>query len=177
MRLYSVDAWTIEGGEARIARDRDAYEDLFALHVPGAVTVAYLMTGDRALAEDLAQEAFVKIMGRFADRRPPEAFSAYLRKTVINLCKSHHRREKVRRAHLNGSVRDPMVSPAPEAPDDELRPLLLALPHLQRAAIVLRFYEDLSESEAARLLDCSEGAVRSAVFRGMTTLREQLGAK
>ncbi|MEA2461018.1 MAG: hypothetical protein QOH90_1195 [Actinomycetota bacterium] len=163
-------------GESPIAEDRDGYADLYARHVPGAVTVAYLMTGDRQVAEDLAQEAFVKIMGRFADRRPPDAFSSYLRKTVINLSKSHHRKEKVRRAHANGSV-PADHSPPPEPPDDELRPLLLRLPHLQRAAIVLRFYEDMSESDSARLLDCSEGAVRSAVFRGMQTLRQQLGAE
>jgi RNA polymerase sigma factor (sigma-70 family) len=171
-----VDASTIEWGEARIGRNRDAYGDLYALHVPGAVTVAYLMTGNRPLAEDLAQEAFVKIMGRFADRRPPEAFAGYLRKTVINLCRSHHRKEKVRRTHLESSSAESMTTSPPADPDDELRPLLLRLPHLQRAAIVLRFYEDLSESQTAELLECSEGAVRSAVFRGMKTLRDKLGA-
>jgi RNA polymerase sigma factor (sigma-70 family) len=171
-----VNVLAAEWGEKRIGTDRDAYADLYALHVPGAVTLAYLLTGDRALAEDLAQEAFVKIMGRFADRRPPEAFSSYLRKTVINLTKSHHRREKVRRVHLDGSAPE-LSSPPPDVPDDELRPLLLRLPHLQRAAIVFRYFEDLSEAEAARLLDCSEGAVRSAVFRGMKTLRDQLGAE
>lgn len=173
------------GPSATAKRDLDlekrheSMEELFALHSPRAVTLAYLITGEKALAEDLSQEAFVRVMGRFADRRGPEAFCGYLRKTIINLSRSHFRRQRIYDRAVGGPhpVIDTTDNSQPDALDDELRPLLLRLPHMQRAAIVLRFYEDLSESEAARLLGCSEGAIRSAVYRGMQTLRRQLGSE
>jgi RNA polymerase sigma factor (sigma-70 family) len=114
-------------------------------------------------------------MARFADRRSPEAFRAYLKKTVLNLTRSHHRREGLRRSHLlrAGQASSPSVM-EPSSGSSDLNQLLLLMPHRQRAAIVLRYYEDLSESETARLLGCSEGAVRSAVFRGMQHLRQAI---
>src|SRR2546427_12537883 len=87
---------------ARLGRagDRDLAE-LYRRHVPGAVRLAYLMTGDQVLAEDLAQEAFVRLTGRFAHIRNPDAFPAYLRRTVVNLVKNHYRRLGVERTHLD----------------------------------------------------------------------------
>jgi RNA polymerase sigma factor (sigma-70 family) len=81
------------------AGERDLAE-LYRRHVPGAVRLAYLMTGDRVLAEDLAQDAFVRLTGRFAHIRNPDAFPAYLRRTVVNLVKNHYRRLKMERSHL-----------------------------------------------------------------------------
>ncbi len=62
--------------------------------------LAYLLTGDRELAQDLAQDAFVKVLGRFHDLRNRDAFWWYLRRTVVNLANSHFRRRRVERAWL-----------------------------------------------------------------------------
>ena len=90
-------------------------EDLYAAHGAEALRLAYLMTGDRALAEDLAQEAFVRLLKGFHNLRNPDAFRAYLLRTVMNLTKSHFRKSKrerefaQRRTHLptEGSGRVP----------------------------------------------------------------------
>src|SRR4029453_19264702 len=116
------------------------------------------LTGDASLAEDLAHEAFIKVAGRFHHLRNPEAFAAYLRKTVVNLSMSHHRRKRVEREHLARESSRPPATPG-EPPDvegrDELRSALLALPERQRAAVVLRYYEDLPEQQVAQAMGCS----------------------
>ena len=74
--------------------------ELYERNAPGAVRLAYLITSDPDLAQDIAQEAFVRVAGRFRHLRVPEAFDAYLRRTVVNLCNSHFRHERVARAAL-----------------------------------------------------------------------------
>ncbi|HEX2196344.1 MAG TPA: sigma factor, partial [Actinomycetota bacterium] len=66
-------------------------------HIRGAVRLAYLVTGDEQQAQDIAQEAFVRIAGRFQDLRSPDAFPAYLRTTVLNLARGHLRRLRTQR--------------------------------------------------------------------------------
>src|SRR5439155_12394730 len=81
--------------------------ELFTRQLPRAVAIAYLMTGDRGIAEDLAQEAFIRLTGRFRHLRSPDAFDAYLRRTVVNLSISHLRRRRVERAYLERERRLP----------------------------------------------------------------------
>jgi len=158
----------IEGG--RLAQ-------LYRLYIDEAFRLAFLLTGNRALSEDLAQDAFVRLMGRFIHLRRPGDFSAYLRKTVVNLVNSHFRRRRVEERYLRGqsSGRAPQI----EGPDlgarDQMRLALLSLPERQRTAIVLRFYEDLSDSQTADIMRCRPGTVRSLVSRGMETLRPLVG--
>ena len=71
-------------------------------HLPGAVRVASLITGDADLAQDIAHDAFLRSVGRFRHLRQPEAFEAYLRRAVVNACTSHFRRRKVEAAYLRG---------------------------------------------------------------------------
>jgi RNA polymerase sigma-70 factor (sigma-E family) len=150
--------------------------DLYRMHAPGAVRLAYLITGDAALAEDLAHDAFVKITGRFADLRDPDAFGPYLRRTVVNLANSHFRRRRRERDRLERIGREP-VAPG-FAPDEgtraELWEALLALPMRQRSAIVLRFYEDFSEQQTAEMLGCAIGTVKSLVSRGLEAMRGEV---
>jgi RNA polymerase sigma factor (sigma-70 family) len=155
-------------------------EDLYARHLPEATRLAFLLTRDAATAEDLAQEAFIRVAGRLRHLRTPDAFSAYLRRTVVNLCISHHRREKVARAYAERErARSVGREPASGLPDvetnDELRTVLAELPDRQRAAIVLRFYADLTDEQIAEALRCSIGAARALVFRAMETLRGRIG--
>ena len=116
--------------------------------------------------------------GRFRHLRFPDAFASYLRKTVVNRCMSLHRRGRVERAYVasqSGRPQEESAEPPDLATRDQLRTALRTLPIRQRAAIVLRYYHDLSEHQVADALDCSPAAARSLVLRGMTTLREQIG--
>jgi RNA polymerase sigma-70 factor (sigma-E family) len=150
--------------------------DLYRIHAPAAVRLAYLITGDSALAEDLAHDAFIKITGRFADLRDPDAFGPYLRRTVVNLANSHFRRRRRERDRFERISREP-VAPG-VMPDEgaraELWHALGALPARQRAAIVLRFYEDLSELQTAEVLGCPIGTVKSLVSRGLEAMRGEV---
>jgi RNA polymerase sigma-70 factor (sigma-E family) len=155
--------------------ERSSLGELYARHAPEGIRLAFLLTGDRALAEDLVQEAFARLVGRLRHLRDLSAFSAYLRRTIVNLSTSHFRRRRVERSYLERSA---MAQESQTNPNEELdatmHEALLRLPERQRAAIVLRFYEDLSDVRTAEVLRCSPGTVRSLVSRGMTTLRSEL---
>jgi len=147
---------------------------LYRQHAAGAVRLAFLLTGDRGLAEDLVHDAFVRLAGRFRDLRNPDAFEWYLRRTVVNLTRSHFRHARVERRYVEGQrLGETDPEPQPDAGEREaLWQALLTLPERQRAAIVLRFYEDLSESQTADVMQCPVGTVKSLVSRGMDRLRE-----
>ena len=150
--------------------------DLYLRHGDEATRLAFLLTGDRALAEDLVQDAFVKLAGRLVHLRDPGAFDAYLRRTVVNLANSHFRRKRLERAYLKrerGSARldDSLPDPGPR---DELWIAMRRLTPRQRAAIVLRYYEDLSEQRVAEILNCRPGTVKSLVSRGLAILRGEI---
>src|SRR5947208_10105937 len=87
------DAYVTEGEGGRLA-------ELYVRHSAEATRLAYMLTGDRQLAEDLVQDAFVRLAGRLVHLRDPGAFDAYLRRTVVNLCNSQFRRRRVERAYL-----------------------------------------------------------------------------
>ena len=132
------------------------------------------MTGDRTLAEDLVQDAFVRVLGRFHDLRRRDAFWWYLRRTIVNLSTSHFRRRRVERAWL-ARQRPEESSPAPHdlGERDLLRRARMTLRTDQRAAIVLRFHEDLSEADTAEALGMPLGTVKSTVSQG-SRLRQVL---
>jgi RNA polymerase sigma-70 factor (sigma-E family) len=152
--------------------------ELYARHAGAAMGLAYLLTGDRFLAEDLAQEAFVRLAGRFRHLRDAGAFEAYLRRTVVNLFTSQLRRRRLERAFLKREAA--RAVPRHEDPDiasrDELWSAVQRLPERQRAAVVLRYYEDLSEREVALTMGCSGAAAKSLIARGMQALRADVGA-
>jgi RNA polymerase sigma-70 factor (sigma-E family) len=151
----------------------DRLSDLYRRHADNAVRLAYLITGDHALAEDLVQDAFVKLAGHLLHLRDTGGFEAYLRRTIVNLANSHFRRRKVERRYtdrqasmLTATGKDPDI-PTREA----ARVALLDLPPRQRTAIVLRFYVDLSEAQTAELMRCRRGTVKSLVSQGLAKLR------
>jgi RNA polymerase sigma-70 factor (sigma-E family) len=147
--------------------------ELYRRHAPSGRRLAYLLTGDTALAEDLVQEAFARLVGRLTHLRDPGAFDAYLRRTIVNLSKNHFRRRSVERSYLAKEAAS--VSGASLEPDvvarEGMRQALLALPARQRAAIVLRYYEDLPDDRIAEVLRCRPGTVRSLITRGVQQLR------
>jgi RNA polymerase sigma-70 factor (sigma-E family) len=166
----------MNGGMAREgALERDRLADLYVAHAPEGIRLAFLLTGDWALADDLVQDAFTRLVGRLQHLRDPGAFGAYLRRTIVNLATSHFRRRRVERAYLEREAAAPSSEGNPnEALDGTMHAVLLRLPQRQRAAIVLRFYEDLSDVQASEILRCSQGTVRSLVSRGMKTLLSEL---
>jgi RNA polymerase sigma factor (sigma-70 family) len=156
--------------------DRGRMEKLYSAYGPEAGRLALLMTGDRELAADLAQEAFIKAAARFYDLRFESSFRAYLRTTVINLTNSHFRHVAVERKHLA------RVAGFPRAPSSEselgdrdlLERALQALPHRQRAAVVLHHCMDLSLKRTAEAMGTTDKAVESLLQRGLAALRTEL---
>jgi RNA polymerase sigma-70 factor (sigma-E family) len=167
--------------EAEVAVERPRstarMAQLYAEHAPRAGRLAYLLTADRELAQDLAQEAFARLIIRFPMVRRADAVDAYLRRTVINLARKHWRRLGRERAYVRreGPV---LLRRTIEEPDlserDALWRGLDRLPYRQRAALVLRFFEDLSERQTAEALGCAVGTVKSLVSRGLNSLREEM---
>lgn len=145
--------------------DEDAFVDLYRARYEPMVRLAYLLTGDRAAAEELTQDAFVSVHRSWARAVSPPA---YLRTAVVNACRSWGRRKVLERERR----------PAPPEPTllvvDELWHSLRRLPERQRTAVVLRFYEDLPDREIAGVLGCREGTVRTLVHRGLAALKEEL---
>jgi RNA polymerase sigma-70 factor (sigma-E family) len=160
------------GSEVRPGR----VEELYRSHVPEAVRLAYLLTGDADAAQDIAHDAFVRTTGRLRHLQHPDAYAAYLRRAVVNAATSHHRRRNVELRYLwrESSRRGTETASLPDLEErDELRALLEALPIRQRTAVVLRYYEDLSEQQLADALRCSVPAARSLLSRGLQTLRSR----
>jgi RNA polymerase sigma factor (sigma-70 family) len=129
--------------------------------------LAFLLTGSREVAEDLVQTAFAAAHPRWHRIEDP---SAYLRRSVVNLAKDGQRREYRRRALLR-----PEPEPVTSIPDvDETWALVRRLPAVQRAVVVLHFYEDLPLVEIGRLLDRPASTVRSDLRRALARLRKVL---
>jgi RNA polymerase sigma-70 factor (sigma-E family) len=172
---------TMSGG-SQLTVERSSEErglaELYARYVPSAVRLAFLLTGDRSRAEELAQEAFVRCIGRLAHLRERAAFDTYLRRSVVNLHTSSLRRRRTERAWLarHGAAEAARTSSMPDVgAREDLWRALHELPARQRAALVLRFYEDLSERDTAATLGCSVAAVKGLVQRGSQALRTIVG--
>jgi RNA polymerase sigma-70 factor (sigma-E family) len=162
-----VMAVRIEGG---------VLAELYAQHASDALRLAYLLTGDGSLAEDLVQDAFVRMAGRLLHVRDRGGFHAYLRQTIVNLARSHFRRRALERRFIEQQAEPPPVGPPDVSEKEGMRRALMELPVRQRTAVVLRYFEDLSEAQTAELMRCGPAAVKSLVSRGMTSLRTMLGA-
>lgn len=149
--------------------------ELYVRHAPEALRLAYLLTGDAALAEDLVQDAFVRLAGRLLHLRDPGGLHAYLRTTTVNLARSHHRRRSVERRYAERQHEPAPIGGPDIAERERMRQAMLELPLRQRTAVALRYYEDLTESQTAEIMHCRPTAVRSLVSRGMEHLRGTLG--
>ena len=154
--------------------------EFYAAHAESAKRLAYLLTGDNELAEDIVQDAFVKLAGRLGGLRNRDASAAYLRQTVVNLSRSHFRRQRVERTYLQREAsmhRMETVEGRDAVVADALWTELQHLAYRQRCAVVLRYYEDLSENQTAEILGCSVGAVKALTNRGMEQLRARVGSE
>ena len=138
---------------------------------------AYLMVGDYQLAQDLLQEALVKTLIAWPRLREPAKLEAYVRRTVVTTAISWRRRRSFHERPADWLPDVSILDPSDELVTHQL--LLAQLGRLaprQRAAIVLRYYEDLTESQTAEIMGCSVGAVKSQVSVGLDRLRERMGS-
>lgn len=141
------------------------FADFYKRAWPGAVRLAGLLTQDARAAEDVAQEAFTRVLPKWAQVENP---NAYLRTAVVNACRSWQSRRHTERMKL------PLVASAgsTELAFDVLADAVAALPYRQRAALVLRYHIGLSEAEIADALGCRPGTVKSLTSRALDALRK-----
>src|SRR5436190_21721214 len=169
---------------AAVARgDGSAFARLVERHLGWSLGFAERMLGARAEAEDLVQTAFLRVWQGAARWEPNAKFSTWLYRVLHNLCMDQFRAQRI----AGGEPLDDDLARtlADEAPGSEeriagmqratrVRAALAALPARQRAALVLCYYEELSQAESAALLGVSEGALESLLSRGRATLRKWL---
>lgn len=149
-----------------VAPDRVAeFEEFVAARSPRLLTTAYLLTHDRGRAEDLLQTSLAKLWLAWSRVDEPDA---YVRKVMMTTYASWWRR-KWRGERPAETLPETPTVVAQRDPD--MWSALARLPRGQRAVLVLRFYEDLTEAETARVLDCSVGTVKSQSARGLAKLR------
>lgn len=154
-----------------------AVEELYAAHYRRLVRLAMLLVRDQGTAEEVVQDSFVAMHGRWRRLKEPEKALAYLRQTVVNRSRSvlRHRGVQARHTpapqpHHPGADTDTLHSERRSQVLDALR----ELPQRQREVLALRFYLDLSEAEIAATLNISRGAVKSHASRGIAALRHLL---
>ena len=151
----------------------ETFEEYVAQRRPALLRSAWAITGDRHAAEDLVQEALVKVGERWHLIREPRAVDAYVRRALVNGHRTAIRRPQSRHEHVTGHLPDGVVpaETSSQGPGADLWPLVAALPPRQRCAVALRYYEGLTEVETAEVLRCSLGTVKSNTSRGLATLR------
>ncbi len=157
----------------------EALEQLYAAHWRSLVRLAAMLLGDTGTAEEVAQDAFVAVHGRWHRLRDPDKALAYLRRSVVNGARSvlRHRGVVARHAATEAPPPPAAAADAGLADHDRRRVVLTALaglPRRQREVAVLRHYLELSEAEIADTLGISRGAVKSHASRGAAALRSQL---
>ena len=146
------------------------YRDDFAR----VVRLAHLLVGSNDAAEDIAQDAFMRVRSVSTDINDP---SAYLTTTVVRLCRNWHRSGRRRRVREQRRAVEAIVTDLGDhevAHHEELLGLVDRLPFRQRTVLVARYWLDLSESEIATLVGCRPGTVKSLASRALSTLRREL---
>jgi RNA polymerase sigma-70 factor (sigma-E family) len=157
----------------------DAVTALYRVHAGGLRRMAALLVDDSETAEDVVQDAFVKLHRRWVLLRDPDKALAYLRTSVINGSRSKLRRRRTERRFV-----PPATEEQPSAEHSVLRAAdlravsngLARLPRRQREVLVLRYYLDLSEAGIATALGISRGSVKSHTARGIAALAAHLEA-
>jgi RNA polymerase sigma-70 factor (sigma-E family) len=152
---------------------------LYTAYWPAMVRLATLLTRDASVAEEIVQDAFVRLHGRWDRILEPAAAQAYLRTSVVNGARSALRHRSVVERHHQPGPAEP-AGPEEQAvrstEDARVLAALHTLPRRQQEVLVLRYYADLSEYEIATTLAISRGAVKSHAHRGLAALRSALAA-
>jgi RNA polymerase sigma-70 factor (sigma-E family) len=160
------------------SRDWATFAEYVSARSAALHRAAYLMVGDVGLAQDVVQEALIRTHGAWHRLHAAANAEAYTRKAIATIAIDWSRR-KARRMELAASHPPELATPghADRIEDHTwLWQCLLQLPARQRVAIVLRFYEDLTEAQTAEAMGCAVGTVKSTVSAGMAKLRSLMGA-
>jgi RNA polymerase sigma-70 factor (sigma-E family) len=144
----------------------EGFDDLYRERRQPMVRLAFLILGGDSAAEEVVQDAFLRVQPRLHDLDDP---AAYLRRTVVNACLSHGRRRGRERVALRRSA---PIDTVVTGEADELRDALRGLPLRQRTVVVLRYYGDLPEATIAATLGTTVPAVKSLLHRALQDLRE-----
>jgi RNA polymerase sigma-70 factor (sigma-E family) len=160
--------------EALVTDERE-FAPFVRAHTPSLLRTAYLLTGNAPAAEELVQDTLVRLYPKWHLVAAADVPVAYVRRSLANGFVNERRRPASRELALDvlperSDLRD---HGAELADRDELWGLLRTLPHRQRAALVMRYFDDLPDDEIADALGCRVGTVRSSVSRGLASLREQ----
>jgi RNA polymerase sigma-70 factor (sigma-E family) len=174
MQRSDPAAWSVLVKEVVMDATADAeFSDFMHGRWSALVRLGFVLTGDLHLAEDLAQTAFARAYASWGRVRNADDPDAYLRRIVVNANRSRFRRLRVGEV-LTGTLPD--LPSAGHGPDQQgeraaLVAALMQLPYGQRAAVVLRYWLDLTETETAAILGCSVGNVKSQASRALAKLR------
>jgi len=165
-RIVSSGPWSAD----------EAVTRLFASHYRPLVRFAVLLLGDASRAEELVQDSFVALHGRWGQLRDPDRAVAYLRQSVVNRARSAQRHRGVVDRFLGRQAPPPDADSAEShalaaETQAEVMAAVRRLPRRQREALVLRYYLDLSELQTADAMGVTPGAVKSHLARALAALR------
>ncbi|MBT0773648.1 SigE family RNA polymerase sigma factor [Kineosporia sp. J2-2] len=158
-----------------MASEEEGFQVFVQQHWRSLNRTAFLLTGDRGRAEDLVQSAFEKVHRRWHHVSQMDAPLEYVRRVMVTTAISWRRRRgsgEIPSLSVDVGLHDPY-----ERIDqrEQLIGALRQLPNKMRAALVLRYFEDLSEADVAAAMGCSVGTVKSHISRGLQRLREKIG--
>jgi RNA polymerase sigma-70 factor (ECF subfamily) len=169
------------------AGDVSAFEQLMCKHQKSVINTIYRFIGNRAKAEELAQEVFLKVYNSAQKYKPKAKFSTWLYKITSNLCLNELRKKRFETVSLSlddlGEETNDLIDAKQIPPDIALeknervaliKKALESLPEKQRMALILREYNDLSYKEIAEVMRCSVASVQSRLQRAKATLKEKL---
>ena len=164
---------------AKVAKgDQRAFRELARRHVPVMLGLARRMLGNAAEAEDVAQEAMLRVWTHAPRWQPLALFRTWLSRVVVNLCLDRKRKAAWVELEAAGEIADsaPLAGEAAEAAERErlLAAAIAELPERQRAAIVLSYTEGMSNAQVAEILDTTVSAVETLLVRGKQNLRRAL---
>ncbi|NOY52320.1 MAG: RNA polymerase sigma factor [Deltaproteobacteria bacterium] len=168
--------------------DESAFTLLVERHAKDAFALAYRMTGSVEDAEDLSQEAFIVVFRKLSTFRGESRFSTWLYRIVLNLCRRHDRRQRLRAAlSFSRGDEEKEIEPRTEVtPESRLvavetgraaLAVLEGLPSKQREVFVLRHFQGLKIREIAEILTCAEGTVKAHLFRAVHRVKKELEEK
>jgi RNA polymerase sigma-70 factor (sigma-E family) len=173
----------LEGG-LRVIQRSDAERDrqmtaLFDRHYAPMCRLAYVILADAAVAEEVVMDAMIKTFSGWRRIRDVDRADAYLRRVVVNMCRSRIRRKSIE-ARVNAvsyrreELRDSRWDPERHETSRVVWQAVRTLPERQRACVVLRYFDDLSEAQIADVMQCSVGTVKSQLAKARAKLENSL---
>jgi RNA polymerase sigma-70 factor (ECF subfamily) len=164
------------------AGDRVAFRELVLEHSHAMFRLAWRLTGDESLADDIVQEAFIKAWRNIGNFRMQSSFRSWLHRITVNAAMDHLRKRARHQRHETGelyweTLEHGSITPRPDVQidvHDQTRAAMMKLSETERAALMLRHFEGHSIKEIARILNLTTGACKQTVFRAVKKMRVEL---